>query len=333
MTQPIPTSADPAIQYLLNWTVTQTQAQADMTKKIDGVEKNVLKKVDGLRSDFDTLQKDTSRGLHIAHARMDQFDRFRNAQGKLNATVNQRLKTLEKSSRSSASATPEDRLPEELAKIRSWVDEARTLEHTVVVGATQGNPKLVRSDIDKLLADFSMSVSVKIDQRGQSGVFALKFLDSQLYSSPKVVAKAFKTFANEASIDSVWAKFDEPTHLRMANGRARRFAFDLKGKLEDSHYFQLVDGFLVFGSVLVGPVSMIPDERHWPKLADLVARALEAEHTPFSFASTPQSQLNRRIISFLLGVAISPGFVDDDDDGEETSSDSETMIVDPAAAL
>lgn len=317
------------MQYLLNWATDQTKKSDEMTKKIDRVEA-VVAKVDTLRTDVDALAKDTMREFHVVHSRMDNFDRFRLAQGKLNATVNDRLKTLEKSSRSISKLRVEDRLSEEIAKIRSWVDEAHTMENVVVIGPTQGKPPLLKPDVDKILNDFGRNITVRVDQRGNTGVFAVHFSESSSSSPPKLLAKSFKAFITNdpARKNLVWARFDEPQVLRAATGRARRFAFDLKAKIDGGPFFQLVEGFLVFGSVLVAPVTMIPDEPYWPKLGELISQALVTAHTPFTFTATPQSQLNRSICAFLLRVMTKPGFVGGEGDDDASDEEKESMLVD-----
>lgn len=323
---PVPTSADPGIQYILNWTVQQTQAQANIVQKIGDVEVAVLGRVDNLTKTVDALSKETDNRFHVTHARMDQFERFRNAQGKLNTKVNSRLTALEKSTRRAVSQPLEDRMSDELVKIRSWVEEARMLEHTVVLGPSQGNPPLTRADVDKLLDDFGNNFTAKCEQRGRTGVFSVKFTAST-NSSPKALAKSFITYITElGTVDNIWAKLDEPTNLRMAMGRARRFAYDLKSKISEAPYFQFVEGFLVFGSVLVAPVSLIPDEEHWPTLGNIVMETLLTDHVPFSFTKTTQSQLHRSICGFLLTEAAKPRLLGPQDSRDDRTMDESTIL-------
>lgn len=172
-----------------------------------------------------------------------------------------------------------------------------------------------------MIADFVPTCEFGISPRGKSGIFAVKFVDADP-ARAKIAARNFINFLTVVGVvDGVWAKFDEPQQLRLASTHARKFAHELKLSFDDGPFYQLVEGHLVFGSVLVGPVTRIPGEADWPSVHAKIVEILDdPSHVPFSFNRPPHVQLRFKLFSNIVQKSRSTNFVDSENDVQMDSS-------------
>lgn len=311
---------------LTTMSATQTElvnSSKVLSTKIDTVETTLSTKLDDVKGDVTTLRQDVDGKFATVHTRIDQLEKFRNAQGKLNTNMSSRISALEKAVATKAGASDDDRMSDEMAKVATWVREAAFMETTVIIGATKDNPALDRRTLDGIMTNFQSAVTYIVKPKGRSGVFSVAFEDQDAIVA-KAAARGFVSYlTTSGAVDGIWAKHDEPTNLRMAQNLARSFAFEFKKKLEDAPFFQLIEGYLIFGSVVISPVSLIPDKTHWPELESLILKVLNRPHSPFSFMIPPSRQLRREICVPLLKMAQNPSYIRDlTDDVEDFGGDT-----------
>jgi hypothetical protein len=214
-------------------------------------------------------------------------------------------------------------LPRAVQRLDQLYDEAAQMEGTVIVGKLASAPadryseNLVRDVVQQLSGS-----SVSYVPRGDKGVFAINF-KAVAKNTPGVRARSFLLRLPTVHASRImWAQPDRPKELRDHDSRARRFGRHLKSKIvapsaaasdKSPIFFTVVKGFLVINESVIGPINLIPDEEHWPELAELVCTLIRNPRRPqLTHSKSFLSQMTRPIAEFLYEsyVAIPEDFPD-----------------------
>ncbi len=274
-------------------------------------------------------------------------------------SIDQRVVALESGSRPTRRKTTTEVLEAEIANIDDLLKEAKRVDHVVVVGC-HGRREPSRQGIADLVKSYTSDFEVRYDVRG---LVARIFFGHDGSTTASQRATAFvNDVATRQSAATYWAKIDEPRFLRDLRARARLFgeavisycSTRLLGS--DTLRFSIVNGFLVIGDVVVGPLTLIPGATFHDEVVPVVAKIiLDPRHRPVDYKSPLGQQLRRSIAEKLIGIHQKPMFVDTAEEvlsardeaiafvhgventgtvssGEQSAAESDTSSPEPPAA-
>jgi hypothetical protein len=215
-------------------------------------------------------------------------------------------------------------LTSEMERINQYEKDTATMANVVVVGPKPAEDYITEQQLLGFMGNTSPSL-YKIFPRGKKGVFAVVF-----YSVPPTgtspgtlgvtTASNFKS-SFERRFPEQWAVLDQNRILREGKTRARGFGNAYKTR-HGNAFWRIVDNLLIIDDIVLGPVTLIPGNAHWKKLAAFVSKARSNRKRSFSYDKKPTSQVHLRIFAFCTAIYRTPEFLDD---GDNSSIGTEAM--------
>jgi gas vesicle protein len=283
----------------------------------------------GFDNRFDEVEDDVATLQHTTSIAVRKITVLENRAATTEAVVkniDQRVEALE----TGAGPAPKDMslnavLQRETDRVRSLLDEAKAYQRVAVVGC-HGRREPSRQAIARLINENSSGLEVRFDVRGL--VARITFLDDGKLP-PATRAKNFVDDINSRQAAAVfWAKVDEPRMLRDLKARARGFGEAVAERCSmrrpggEPVRYSFVDGFLVVGDVVVGPLTMIPAEDDRDEALQLVTKIIcHPQHRPCDYKVPIEKQMRRSISTVLHKIHNKPAFIDTAEEvlGDETS--------------
>ncbi len=203
-------------------------------------------------------------------------------------------------------------LMNEFANIRALMNEARALSRVAVVGCHGRKEPTHQAIINLISSEASLAIA-RFDIRG---LVARITFDYDGENAGPVRAQRFVENVNSRQAGAVfWANVDEPRTLRDLRARARSFGAAVADccacKMSELPRTAIVNGFVIVGDVVVGPLTMIPGEARRDEAVQKVKQVLLAtSHASVDYKEALEHQLRRSITRALAAAMSRPEFVD-----------------------
>jgi hypothetical protein len=260
---------------------------------------------DAINNHFDEVEDDVVQLQSVTSLAVRKITVLENRASTTEATVkniDQRVVALE-----SGDCRREKTLTEvlrfETDRVRSLLDDAKSYQRVAVV-ACHGRREPTRAGIARLINEHSSGLEVCYDVLGL--VARITFLDDGKLP-PSTRAKNFADYINTRQAAAVfWAKVDEPRTLRDLKARARAFGEAVAAYCSTRRpggevvRYSIVDGFLVAGDVVVGPITMIQAEDDRGDAVKLVAKIIcHPQHRPVDYKVPLEKQMRKSVTKLL----------------------------------
>jgi hypothetical protein len=231
--------------------------------------------------------------------------------------INQRVAAIEESraSGSSTASTPRPKtsselLADEISNTAALLAEAKAAARIAVIGC-HGRKEPTRQAILGLISKEASLINTRFEIRG---LVARVTFDFDGEDSGPVRARRFVENINSRQSGAVfWAKVDEPRTLRDLKARARSFGAAVadSGHYADIPRSSIVEGFLIVGDVVVGPLTLIPGETSRENAVRRVKQILlDPHHAAVDYKEALEHQLRESIVKELTALHRKPIFVD-----------------------
>ena len=282
---------------------------------VESIAKNMEKKVD------DIALKQSNQGKHLV-----DFD------GRL-VTLETQQKQLFANARNagrptdSAPKTKDQLLQIEMNRLDDMEAHTARVRHTIVMGPKPHQVPMSRTELDGFLGSRWGNMSFSVSTRGTNGVFAIRFFDMQHSATTAGVnavdiatdfLDSFNSRFNPDNEGNLWANYDMHQLLREALGRARNFGKFYKIKHKTA-FWRISNNILVVNEIVIGPVTILPGSSHWPKLAGKITKAKRSRFfRSITFDRSLASQVKERIFIYCAELKLTPGFLEDMDQGDES---------------
>jgi hypothetical protein len=258
------------------------------------------------------------------------------------ADTDRRLDKLEGSApRTNVKPSITELFSREATNLERLLDEARQMEGTVIIGKqpSANDAYYNEAEVRRVVNTISGN-GTTLEPRGTAGVFALSFRRVAA-TTPAVRARNFIQRLSKLQASQVmWAQFDRPRELREHDRRARACARSFKAKLvpppdaaravdqaaaKSPVFFTTEKGFLVINDVVIGPVTLIPEEDCWPQLFDLMLTLIKNPRCQkINRSKNLASQMHKAVANFLYDVYTAvPDDYDSDSDDDDGMDDGE----------
>lgn len=282
---------------------------AQLNTRFDGVET----KVDDVKTAFTARVDNLETRIGTTETKVTSLEEVVEAHGKDIDDFRERIISLENDGPPPKSQSPREVLLTAIAELKSLTADASVYSDTIVMGARKSASKVMtKNDAIKIVSEALGPQQAQITPRGNTGVFVVRFTNPKM-SEAVHLANTFLAQASQDSNKKFWCDVDKPMQLRNWEQNAFKFGLKFKGT-DTTRSFRILQGFLVIGSTVIGPVNMIPSPDRWPALTEVIESALQTP-TTFDVKRPLEKQLRTSITKHLCEQA-GPAFIDvqDSDD-------------------
>ncbi len=287
------------------------ELKTEMRSEVKAGFETVNGRIDEVEDDVVQLQSITS----VAVRKIAVLENRTSVTERAVSSIDHRVSALESGvSGVAKKKTLSEIIADETDRVRSLIAEAHSYQRVAVVGC-HGRREPSKSGIARLVNSHSSGIEVRYDIRG---LVARVTFGEDGRNPPATRARMFVEDINSRQAAAIyWSKVDEPRTLRDLKARARGFgeavaqycSTMLRGG--DPVRYSIVDGFLVVGDVVVGPLTMIPAECDRIETQNLVSNILlHPHHRAVDFRVPLEKQMRMSISNALHKIHNKPSFID-----------------------